>query len=98
MLIQARDALDPDLAALVAAQQRELAGVGAPAHRTDSGSANDLRFLVAVVDGRVVACVTWRPGEAGTAEIVGTYVRPAYRGRGITRDLLVALEEYAPIR
>jgi putative acetyltransferase len=96
VLIQARDALDPDLAALVAIQQRELAGVSAAS--SSPGAGQDLRFLVAVVDGRVVACVTWCPGEAGTAEIVGTYVRPAYRGRGITRDLLVALEEYAPIR
>ena len=90
MLIQSRDALDPELAALVAAQQREFAGAGAPA----PALRDDLRYLVAVLDGRVVACVTWWPGAAGTAEVAGTYVRPAYRGRDITDQLLIALDEY----
>ena len=86
MLIQSRDPLDPELAALVAIHDRELAAV--------TTFADDLSYLVAVVDQRVVACLVWRPGLAGAAEVISTYVRPAYRGRGITRPLYDALEAY----
>jgi GNAT superfamily N-acetyltransferase len=90
--IEARDALDPEVTALVVAQQRELAQAGDevtyPAH-------DDIRYLVVVLDGRAVACGAWQPLEPGVAELKRMYVRPAYRGRGIARQLVVALEEEA---
>ncbi|MGN9775250.1 GNAT family N-acetyltransferase [Micromonospora sp. H33] len=93
MLITARTASDPELAALVAAWQRELrdSGWAGP----PDGAPEDLRFLVAVLGGRAVACGGLRALDDGTGELHRLYVRPAYRGRGIARQLLVALEEMA---
>lgn len=92
MQIQAREALDPEVAALVTAQQRELAESGDeivyPAH-------DDVHYLVAVLGGHAVACGAWQPLEAGVAELKRMFVRPAFRGRGIGRALVVALEEEA---
>lgn len=90
--IEGRPATDPDLIALVAGQQRELAESGDevvyPAH-------DDVTYLVAVVDGRVVACGAWQALDATSAELKRMYVLPAYRGRGIARRMVAALEEAA---
>jgi putative acetyltransferase len=88
VLIEARPALDPELAALVAAQLHEGGQSFAPDDRT--------AYFVATVDGRAVACGAWRPRpEPGVAEILRVYVRPAFRGRGIARQMIVTLEEEA---
>ncbi|MFI7597333.1 GNAT family N-acetyltransferase [Actinoplanes sp. NPDC049681] len=95
MIIESRTLADPELATLLVAQQRELAeadggqdGVVYPMH-------DDVSYLVAVVDGRAVACGAWQALEPGVAELKRMYVRPAFRGRGIARQLVVALEEEA---
>jgi putative acetyltransferase len=88
VLIEHRPTEDPELAALVVAQQRELDGQVTLVR--DGAS-----YLVGVVDGRAVACGAWQPLEPGVAEISRMYVRPAFRGRGIARQLVVALEEEA---
>ncbi|GAA4713874.1 GNAT family N-acetyltransferase [Phytohabitans rumicis] len=80
MLIQARPTTDPELATLIAAQQPE---------------PEDVQYLVGVVDGRAIACGGLRALDAQTGEITRVYVRPAFRGRGIARQLLAALEEMA---
>lgn len=77
MLIQARPATDPELAALIPAQL------------------DDAQYLVGVLDRRVVACGALRAIEPRTGEIRQLYVRPAFRRRGIARQLLAALEELA---
>lgn len=95
MLIETRPATDPELTALVLAQQREL-------READGGRDGQVyvmhdgaHYLIAVVDGRAVACGAWQPLEPGVAELKRMYVRPAYRGRGIGRQLAVSLEEEA---
>ncbi|MEV6814517.1 GNAT family N-acetyltransferase [Micromonospora sp. NPDC051296] len=87
MLIESRPATDPEVAALVTAQQRELGETGAPR--------DDVRYLAVVIAGRAVACGGLRELADGVGELSGMYVRPAYRGRGIGRQLLAALEELA---
>ncbi len=87
MLIESRPALDPELAVLVTAEQRET--------RADRAPHPDVAHLVAVVGGRAVACGGWQPMPDGAAEFARMYVRPAFRGRGIARQLIVAIEEEA---
>ena len=87
MLIECRPALDPELTVLVTSWQRETGTTGT-LHR-------DAVYLVAVVDGRAVACCAWQPMPDGSAELAHMYVRPAFRGRGIARQLIVAIEEEA---
>jgi len=89
VLIQSRPALDPELAALVTAQQREIRETAAFA------PGDDAAYLVAVVGGRAVGCAAWHPVGVRIAEIKRMYVRPAFRGRGIARQLIVAIEEEA---
>ncbi|MGA5303589.1 GNAT family N-acetyltransferase [Nucisporomicrobium flavum] len=95
MLIESRTATDPELAALLMAQQRELGEAGEGADDEVYELHDDVSYLVVIVDQRVVACGAWQPLEPGAAELKRMYVRPAYRGRGIARQLIVALEEEA---
>jgi GNAT superfamily N-acetyltransferase len=95
VLIETRPTTDPELAALVLAQQRELCeadgGLDGQVYAVHDGAS----YLVCVLDGRAVACGAWQPLGPGVAELKRMYVRPAYRGRGIARQLTVALEEEA---
>jgi putative acetyltransferase len=98
VLIEPRPATDPEIIALITAQQleiaeREIAEVGSrvsnyPLH-------GGIRYLGAVIDTRLVGCGAVQPLDPQTAEIKRMYVRPAYRGRGIARQVLAALEELA---
>ncbi|MCW3841833.1 GNAT family N-acetyltransferase [Micromonospora yasonensis] len=95
MLIEARPATDPELAALVTAQQRELREADGGLEDQATVTHDDIRYLVAVEGGRAVACGGIQALDADTGELKRMYVRPAYRGRGIARHLLAALEELA---
>jgi GNAT superfamily N-acetyltransferase len=95
VLIETRSALDPELATLVTAQQRELRELGGGPARAAFTPDDDSAYLVAAIDGRAVACAAWRPLGTGVAELGRMYVRPAFRGRGIARQLIVAVEEEA---
>jgi putative acetyltransferase len=95
VLIENRSALDPELAALVAAEQRELADAGVRQAGRMFEPHDDVAYLVGTVNGRPVACGGWRARDAGVAEITRMYVRPSHRGRGLGRQLIVALEEEA---
>ncbi|BCJ44929.1 hypothetical protein GCM10010168_84970 [Actinoplanes ianthinogenes] len=94
MLIESRPALDPELAALATAQQREMAE-SVPGAAAIFEPHDDVAYLIGVVNGRAVACAAWRAPERGAAELLRMYVRPAFRGRGLARQLIVAVEEEA---
>jgi len=94
VLIESRPASDAELVSLVIAQGRELSEAGGSDER-DCSPRDDAEYLVVVVGGRAVACGAWQALEPGVAELKRMYVRPAFRGRGITEQLTVALEEEA---
>ncbi|MFJ8582397.1 GNAT family N-acetyltransferase [Micromonospora sp. NPDC093277] len=95
MLIESRPATDPEVATLVAAQQRELRDADGGLSGQATVTHDDIRYLVVVAAGRAVACGGLQTLDADTSELKRMYVRPAYRGRGIARQLLAALEELA---
>ena len=95
MLIESRTAHDPELAALVVAQQRELREIDGGLDGQVFMPHDDVRYLVVAIGGRVVACGGWQALGDGVAELKRMYVRPAFRGQGIGRQLIVALEEEA---
>ncbi|MGW3893015.1 GNAT family N-acetyltransferase [Micromonospora chokoriensis] len=95
MLIESRPATDPEIAALVVAQQRELREADGGLDGQIFVPHDDVRYLAVVVNGRAVACGGLQALDAETGEVKRMYVRPAYRGRGIARQLLAALEECA---
>ncbi|WP_433535292.1 GNAT family N-acetyltransferase [Micromonospora sp. CA-249363] len=95
MLIESRPAIDPEIAALVVAQQRELREADGGLDGQVTVTHDDIRYLAVVVRGRAVACGGLQSLDAVTGEIKRMYVRPSYRGRGIARQLLAALEECA---
>ena len=95
MLIEPRTAADPELLALIIAQQRELASASGGADEVVYPVRTGASYLVGIVNGHAVACgavVTLNPD---TAEIKRMYVRPAFRGRGFSRAILAELEELA---
>ncbi|MEU7851761.1 GNAT family N-acetyltransferase [Micromonospora parva] len=95
MLIESRPATDPEIAAMVTAQQRELREADGGLDGQVFMPHDDVRYLAVVVNGRAVACGGLQALDAETGEVKRMYVRPAYRGRGIGRQLLAALEECA---
>jgi len=95
VLIESRPALDPELAALVTAQQREIREIDKGTNTAVFVPHDDAAYLVAVVGHRAVACAAWQATDERVAELKRMYVRPAFRGRGIARQMIVAIEEEA---
>jgi putative acetyltransferase len=62
-----------------------------PHHVTDP----DLTFLIARLGSRAVGCGAIRDLEPGVGEVKRMFVQPEVRGRGIARQILVALESKA---
>ncbi|WFE31670.1 GNAT family N-acetyltransferase [Micromonospora sp. WMMD975] len=95
MLIESRPGTDPEIATLVVAQQRELREADGGLDGQVTVTHADIHYLAAVVGGRAVGCGGLQTLDPDTGELKRMYVRPAYRGRGIARQLLLALEELA---
>lgn len=92
---------DPVAAGLVETLQREYVQRYGGGDRTpvDPGEFAPPRglFLVGRVDGVPMACGGWRlvPGEPELAEVKRMYVAVDFRGRGLSRVVLAALEASA---
>lgn len=52
-------------------------------------------FMLARVGGELAGCGAFRPYAPATVELKRMYVRPAYRGHGVGRELVRALEAEA---
>lgn len=52
-------------------------------------------FLLASVDGVAMGCGGLRPLQSGTGEVKRVWINPAWRGRGVSRRLMDALEQEA---
>jgi len=99
LTIEAMDICLPEAALLIERLTAELS------HRCSDDGMGDFHpdhvrgprsgFLVARWQEQPIACGAFRPMDSGVAEIKRMYVEPAYRGRGIGRRILQALEERA---
>jgi ribosomal protein S18 acetylase RimI-like enzyme len=94
VLIEARKPTDPVVRQLATEQQAELAAQEGSGH-VPYPLSNGVEFVVGLVDGWPVACGALQHIGPGLGEIKRMYVRPAYRGRGLARLILAALEERA---
>jgi GNAT superfamily N-acetyltransferase len=94
MVIEPRSATDPDLIALITAQQHELASLEGETH-ISFPLHDGIAFLVGLLDGEPVACGALQRLESGVGEVKRMYVRPPYRGRGLSREILNAVETLA---
>jgi putative acetyltransferase len=94
MIVQPWSADDPTLRAMVAEQRAELAAAEGEGH-VDFPLHEGIEYVVGVLDGELVACGALQPLEPSVGEVKRMYVRPPYRGRGLSRAILSALEEKA---
>ena len=96
--IKTPDPDDPAVRALISALDRYLAGLY-PAESNHGLSlaalqADDVRLVVAELDGRLVGCAALRL-DAAYGEVKRMFVLPEARGAGIGRTLLAHLEDLA---
>lgn len=70
---------------------------GGPIHGLHPGEHRDprLRFFVLTLAGEPAGCGAIRELEPGLAELKRMFVRPAFRGQGLSRELLRRLEDEA---
>jgi GNAT superfamily N-acetyltransferase len=94
VLIEPRTIQDDTLRWMLTQQQRELAALEGVTH-ISFPLHDDIQYLVGLLDERIVACAALQPLESGIGEIKRMYVLPDYRGRGLSRLVLAAVEQMA---
>jgi len=97
VLIEPRTPADPDLRELLVDQQREIAGLEGDGH-VSFPLHEGIEFIVGLLDGQAVACGALQTLEPGVGEVKRMYVRPPYRGQGLSRQILNAIEGLAARR
>ena len=89
MLIEIREPGDRAVRQLVRELQAEMAGGDV------TGSPDAIEFMIGLIDGKPVACGALAQVGPGIGEVIQLYVRPSWRGQGLSRLILAALEERA---
>ena len=92
MLIETREPSDRAVRQLVLELQAEVAGSNDP---TGYRPLDVFEFMLGLIDGKPIACGALQQVGPGVGEINRMYVRPAWRGQGLSRLILAALEERA---
>lgn len=97
MKVESRRGDEPDLVALVTAQQAELRAAEQATNAIDGSFPlhDDIRYLVVIVDDETVACGGLQTIDTSAVEIKRMYVAPDHRGDGFGRLMLAVLEERA---
>ncbi|MEU7829097.1 GNAT family N-acetyltransferase [Nonomuraea sp. NPDC049129] len=93
MQIEERTVADADLTALLAAAFDELVKRYGPEGRSVVKA--QARYLVAYAGEHAAGCGAIQPVGPDMGELKRMYVDPAFRGQGIARRLLAALEDLA---
>ena len=88
-----------DAAALIAAAEAELALNYPAEHRhglaVDALIVQDARFFLAQIDGQPAGCGGYVVFAPGQAEVKRMFVAKAFRGQGLSRLVLAAIEQSA---
>jgi GNAT superfamily N-acetyltransferase len=99
--IAAEASNSPDAARLIAELSAELArrydhvDDGSGHFRPEDTAVPRSVFLIGHLDGLAIACGALRPIEEDVGEVNRMYVSPAFRGQGLSKRLLAALEDAA---
>jgi putative acetyltransferase len=94
MVIELRPQDDVTVHALVTQQQQELTEAEGDGHVVFALHEH-IEFVVGFVENAPVACGALQQLADGIGEIKRMYVVPALRGQGLSRRILVALEDLA---
>ena len=99
--IEKEDPFSPDAARLIAALSAEIrtlyGGDGSGGFSPEDATGPSSAFVLARADGEAVGCGALRPFEKmhEVGEVKRMFVAPEWRGRGIARLILEALEQIA---
>lgn len=92
------DSIDPDFIGLVSLLDAELHKIY-PKDQDEYAPYNKIDFIETVVvaydNNQAVACGCFRDFDQQTVEMKRMFVRPEYRGKGISQQLLTELENWA---
>ncbi len=94
MVIESRHHDDAAVHALVTEQQRELTEAEGDGHVVFPLHEH-IEFVVGFADGGPIACGALQQLGDGIGEIKRMYVVPSRRGKGLSRRILLALEDLA---